>query len=113
MLQRILVALDGSPRAPGVLAAARELATRFGARLVLFRALVIPPEFPAAAAGSLKDPLPDIMAEQAVKELQTLAAGCSAADVERPEVGIGQPWRAILAAAERLDVDLIVIGSHG
>jgi nucleotide-binding universal stress UspA family protein len=41
-VKRILVALDSSPRAPAVLAAAVRLAELAGAKLVLFRAIGVP-----------------------------------------------------------------------
>jgi len=42
-MKRILVALDASPRAPGVLAAASQLAELTGVKLVVYRAIGIPP----------------------------------------------------------------------
>ena len=53
MISRILVALDGSDRAPGVFAAAVELAARFRAALQPFRAVTVPPEFPAAKHSTM------------------------------------------------------------
>jgi nucleotide-binding universal stress UspA family protein len=113
MIKRILVALDGSVRAAGVFDAAAELAERFGATLFPFRALDIPPEFPAAAASSRADPLPAFMANAAIGEMLKLAERAPGIDVDRPTAKEGQPWRMILQAAEELDVDLIVMGSHG
>ena len=56
MIGKLLVALDGSARAPGVLAAALEIATRFGATMIPFRALTIPPDFPPSAHVERGDP---------------------------------------------------------
>jgi nucleotide-binding universal stress UspA family protein len=42
-----------------------------------------------------------------------LAAGNPRVVVESPGVLHGQPWRDIVSTASRLDVDLVVIGSHG
>jgi nucleotide-binding universal stress UspA family protein len=113
MIRKILVALDASERAPRVVAAASEIAERFDARMLLFRAVDLPPEFPPAAHVEGGDPLPAYLQECARKELRALAAGNPRADLEHPEVVFEQPWRAIVAAADRLDVDLVVIGSHG
>ncbi len=113
MITRILVALDASPRAPDVFSAANEIATRFDARMILFRAIDVPPEFPPAAHVAGGDPLPAYLARRAREDLEALAAGNQRADVEHPVVVVGQPWRAIVATADRLDVDLIVLGSHG
>jgi len=114
MIARVLVAVDASPRAPHVVGAAAEIAARFGATLTLFRALSIPPDFPPAAHVGSSDALPAFLAKEALAGLDaliaTLPAGVLAA---APIVRVGQSWRAILQVADELDVDLIVIGSHG
>ena len=112
MIQRILVALDGSKRAPGVLAAAAEVAARFNAVLIPFRAVTSPPEFPPAAHVSRGDALAKYLDDAARAELAVLTASL-AVRKEAPIVGHGEPWRAMLIAAEQHDVDLIVLGSHG
>ena len=55
MIERILVALDASVRAPAVFRRGAELGLVCAAELILFRAVAVPPEFPAAGAGA---PLP-------------------------------------------------------
>lgn len=112
-LAKVLVALDGSPRAQKVFDVGSEVAARFGARLYLVQVIHVPPEFPAAAAhgtGTRGDFLPGVLSDEALADLRKIADGVT---VEEFVVVQGQPWRAILEAAERLDVDLIVIGSHG
>ena len=114
MISRILVALDGSERAPGVFAAAVELAARFRATLQPFRAVTVPPEFPAAAAGSRPDPLAAHLFERAEEELANIVSSApSGLHVARPIVRFGQPWRLILLVSDEMDADLIVVGSHG
>ncbi len=113
MMRRILAALDGSQRAPGVFAAAAEIASRFDATLYLLRVILVPPEFPPGAAGMPSDPLPASLIEQAAEHLAELAARRPDLAIEPPIIQEGQPWRGILRASEELDVDLIVIGSHG
>ncbi len=112
MIRRLLLALDGSERAAGVLAAAVEVARRFEATLIPFCAIQIPPEFPPAARASHADPLASHLEHEAAQAILRLLENV---DVkwEAPVIGQGQPWRAILEAAEEHDVDLIVIGSHG
>lgn len=114
MIRRLLVALDGSERASGVLGAAVEIARRFDATLVPFRAIQVPPDFPPAAHMSGADELPRYLEHEAVQQVLRLFDGLDI-EVKReaPVIGLGQPWRAILEAAEQRDVDLIVIGSHG
>jgi nucleotide-binding universal stress UspA family protein len=113
VIRDILVALDGSVRAQEVLEASVEIAEKFGATLHPFRAIFVPPEFPAAAAGSGPDFLPDHLVEEALAALTALVAKAGGARVSQPIVRLGQPWRTILAAARELSADLIVVGSHG
>jgi nucleotide-binding universal stress UspA family protein len=115
MITRILLALDGSPRAPGVFDAAAEIAARFGATLLPFRALFVAPEFPAAAAGSESDALPDYLTKGALDELVRITGRPAPPGIriEAPVVRFGSPWRLIIEMSEELDVDLIVLGSHG
>jgi nucleotide-binding universal stress UspA family protein len=114
MIAKILVALDGSPRAAGVFDAAAEVALRFAAVLYPFRAIFVPPEFPAAAAGSPRDFLSEHMSTAAIHEVALLTTTrAPQLGVDAPIVRLGQPWRLILEVADELDVDLIVLGSHG
>ena len=111
-IRLVLVALDGSARAPRVLAVANDLAARYGAPLALLRVIEIPPEFPPAGAGFAEDRLPAYLAKTASAELAALAKSYDIA-AESMLVRKGQPWRAILEAADELDADIIVMGSHG
>ncbi|HEY5373822.1 MAG TPA: universal stress protein [Polyangiaceae bacterium] len=113
MIKTILVALDGSERAPHVFDAAAQLALKFGAELRLLRAITVPPEFPAAAAGNEPDTLPAYMTSIAEAELSELSRRAQTIATAGPLVVVGQAWRVILEAARSLDVDLIVLGSHG
>lgn len=115
MIRRILAAIDGSPRARGVFEASLEMAGRFGAPLHLLRAVVVPPEFPAAAAGIPADPLRGHLVKIATEELGRMASSAAGTSVrlESTIVRIGEPWRVILAVSDELDVDLVLIGSHG
>jgi universal stress protein F len=113
IIERVLVALDGSKRAPGVFAAAAEFGIRFRATLHPFRVVSIPPEFPAAAAGTHADPLATKIIDEALVELRALVTPAPGLVVAEPVVHVGQAWRAILAASETLDAHVIVMGSHG
>jgi len=113
MIRTILVALDETPIATRVLATATEIAEHFDAHMVLFRAVMIPPEFPAAAAQATPgDPLPDHLAQEAREALRLLSTGNARAGAEPPVIAYGDPWRAIVATSNRLDADLVVVGSH-
>jgi nucleotide-binding universal stress UspA family protein len=113
MFSVILTAVDGSERSAGILRTAAELARRCDGRVHLYRSVSIPQEFPAAARMP-PDKLPAILVEEARLELQAIAAGYSDVVIEEPAMSDPpQAWRGILEAGDRLNADLIVIGSHG
>ena len=113
MIGSILVALDDSLRAPGVLEAAAEIARNFDAELVPVRVIFVPQEFPPSGHVAHSDPLPEHMAQEARARLRELTAALTDVKLLAPIVRHGEPWRAILNVAVELDVDLIVLGSHG
>lgn|SRR6185369_6401006 len=112
-LNRILAAVDASEREPGVFDTAAGLALQFEAVLYVVRAITISPEFPPAARASGKDPLPPHLKRLAFAELTELWKRAPDLNPTVPIVAIGQPSTVILETARELDVDLIVIGSHG
>ena len=113
MIASILAALDHTEKARGVLAVATTLAERFEARLHLFRAIAVAQSFPpAASTASHPDRLPAFLRMEALNDLDTLARGNMRALAHPPIVMVGSPAHAILEAAEQVDADLIVIGSH-
>ncbi len=112
-MRSILVAVDGSPRAVGVFTAGTDIARAMRAHVFLYRAVTIPPDFAPAAATKHGDPLPPFLEREARVELLGLMEQVPDVSCEpRIEQAI-QPWRAILAAADKVDADLIVLGSHG
>jgi nucleotide-binding universal stress UspA family protein len=112
-MKRILVALDGSPRAPLVLAAAARLAESSGAKLVMFRAVGIPVHLPTSVYALPEIGIEDILRTGAQRDLDKLASTLPARLVERIVVEIGTAWDSIVRAGRTLDADLIVLGSHG
>ena len=109
----MLVALDSSPRAPGVLAAAVDLAQRLGAKLILFRAVGIPLDLPPEALVQSPGALPGILTAHAMLDLEARAQSVPPELFRKVSVKIGVSWEAICNDAKEEDVDLIVIGSHG
>jgi len=111
----MLVGLDGSARAPTVFRASIDLARQLDARVVLFRAVDIPPEFPAAAAMHRADALGPKLMFDARDELSSLVDVASAHGVEATfhVIASTEAWRAIIDTADTLRVDAIVVGSHG
>ncbi len=112
-IKSILVGLDSSPRAGEVLEIATRLAGRFGAKLVLARAVGIPFDFPADALGLSPSSLPGIMEEAALRDLEARARGLPKEIASKVDVRIGTPWQVVCEIAKEENVDLIVIGSHG
>jgi nucleotide-binding universal stress UspA family protein len=112
-VKRILVALDGSPRAPVVLDAATRLAELTDAGLVLFRAVGIQPDLPPDLFMLADQRLEDALLRKARVGLEQLAAQVPPARIEKVLVGFGTAWDAISRTAREQNADLIVIGSHG
>jgi len=112
-MKTILVGLDGSPRAAGVLAAALRLAHATSARVHLFRAVGLPPDVPAVAWSVRPAELEVLLLREARQALEALALDLPRERLAGHSVALGAPWQAIGEAARQVDADLIVIGSHG
>jgi len=112
-MERILVGLDASSRAPDVLATAADLARRVGGKLILFRAVGVPHEIPAEAYSMTPASLAELLERDAKDYLTKLAKDVPAELIEDIVVHVGTPWQGVCAAADQRKVDLIVIGSHG
>jgi universal stress protein F len=112
-MQRILVALDGSPRAPGVLATAVAMARAGGAKVTLLRSVGGPPNVPEDFWKTSDGPLPALMRRQAQRYLDECAAAVASDLLVDSLVVIGVPWQIICATAQRSHADFVVIGSHG
>lgn len=112
-MKRLLVALDGSPRAPQVLATALQLAQLAGARLVLYRAITVNPDLPRDAFAASDVPLEDRLVEAARGEVLRIAERVPRDLIEDVATGFASPWDGICRTARARNVDLIVIGAHG
>lgn len=113
MIQRILIAVDDSPRAPHVLATAVELALLAHATVRVFTAVAVPPDLPPAAATDHGDRLQGHLLRSAAARIEGVMATLPAVPHDLLVEEGHQPARAILAAAAAYDADLIVLGSHG
>ena len=112
-MKRILVALDASERAPSVLAAASRLAVLADAKLIVFRAIGVPPEMPPELFKVTDVRLEDVLRNNAHTDLSRLVADLPRERVEKIVAELATPWDGICRAAREQDVDLVVIGSHG
>jgi len=72
-MKRILVALDASPRAPSVLAAAAHLAELTNTTLVLYRAVGVPPDLPKEIFKMTDRSVEEVLMNNALADLERLA----------------------------------------
>jgi nucleotide-binding universal stress UspA family protein len=112
-VKRILVALDASPRAPSVLAAADRLAQLTGAALVVYRAVTVPPDMPRDALAVTDVSLEELLLRNARGDLDRLTRDLPPARLEKISTAFATPWDGICRAAREEGADLIVVGSHG
>ena len=109
-LQSILVPLDGSTLAEGILAEVRELARPLEAMITLLR--VIPPYLTPSMESQEKESARDWAEVEAYlqeKRQALQAAGVSVNSVVRT----GDPAHQILECAEANEIDVIAIATHG
>ena len=112
-MKRILVGLDGSPRASGVLATAVAIARAQGARVVLLRSVGLPPDVPQDFWKTTEEPLLDVLKRRAQQDLGEYVKKVPSELIDRAEVAVGVPWQSICDMARSMEADLVVIGSHG
>jgi len=109
-MRTILVPTDFSPQADLAFEAARELATRSGARLELLHSFHLPPE----AAPYLTGTSLSRMEAEARAELDSRRAAAQAAGIQCDARWLAAPAAAGIAeTATKISADLITIGSHG
>jgi nucleotide-binding universal stress UspA family protein len=114
-MSTILVPVDFNPHAAAALRHAVELARETGSRLVVMYADTFEPpvEFTSNQAGAILESL-DEARRGTEKALETWSRAIVPADVPLTmEVRAGYPVTEIVAAAEEVDADTIVMGSHG
>lgn len=102
-LERIMVPMDGSETAELALGYARDLAQRFGATIVLYEGVVY-----RANAREVDD----WQAISAQEYLRRLASEIDDVEVEY-KVHESSTSPEIVEYAEKMDVDMIIMGSHG
>jgi universal stress protein F len=109
----ILVGLDGSDRAAGVLKAATLLAQSTKRKLVLFRSFGLPPEMPPDVWKLEEGSLLESLRSHAQDYLNACASSVPEDLLAEVRVEVGVPWQSACNVAKELSADLIVIGSHG
>ncbi len=112
-MKQILVGLDGSPRAAGVLDTALKMARAQGAKVTLLRSVGLPPDVPQDFWKTTDEPLPELLRRRAQAYLDECAAKVPADLLAGCQVTIGVPWQTVCDTAQRIHADVVVIGSHG
>ena len=112
-MERLLVCLDASDRAPLVLATAVDLARRLGAKVRLFRAVGLPHDVPAHLYSVSPENLVGLLIDEVKKDLTVQSRDVPPELLDGVSTHVGSPWDGICRAAIEHDADLIVIGSHG
>jgi universal stress protein F len=84
-----------------------------GAKLVVFRAVSIPPDMPLDILSMTEVRLEDVLMRNARADLERITKDIPAERIEQRVVVFATAWDGICRAAREHDADLIVIGSHG
>jgi universal stress protein A len=111
-LKKILVPLDFSQISEKAFRYAIKFAGQFGSSVTLLH-VIQPMVYPAdfGYPPTLVDSLDDTMQQAAKERLQAMA---SSAPIEMETIiRLGQPYHEITIAARELEVDLIIITTHG
>jgi nucleotide-binding universal stress UspA family protein len=112
-IRNIMVGYDDSPPARRALALAEDLAAQYGARLVLLT--VLPPLAPVVPELVPFSEVPTkAHVDDARRPLEAQAERLRAAGrLVDVQVEVGDPVRTLLEIAERLEVDITVLGRSG
>jgi nucleotide-binding universal stress UspA family protein len=105
-IRHVLVATDFGPASGRAIETALGIAEASGAKLTLLHVIDAPYPYPV--------PLPVEMKVEARQELEKLAAPLRKGNEVEVVTAMreGEAWRQIIAAAEELHADLLVVGSH-
>ena len=124
MFETIIVPLDGSEMAEAALPSAKELTSKFGATLILLRAIedasqrllqtpaVLEPPAAAAVNVEIVEQIVEADRQEAQAYLSTILQGLGLASAEAV-VAEGDPADAISQVAEQRGAGLIIMSSHG
>jgi nucleotide-binding universal stress UspA family protein len=118
--RHVLVPMDKAEHAPGALSWASAISQRFGARVTAMHVVTGGVASGALAALAVVSGTPPVdvstplaMAEESDRRLEGAVAAGVPREQASSEVVLGEPIGEILAAARRLDTDLIVMGRPG
>ncbi len=114
-IKKILVPIDFSEYSKASLKYSSDFAKLFNAKLFLVHVLepvIYPPDF---SMGQISIPTINTeIGDRAKQELDNLCANCIEPGIEfEAIIRNGKPFYEIIESAEELDVDLIIIATHG
>lgn len=112
-IERIVVGLDDSPRAPFVLEAALGIAARHEAKLWIVRAAGLTSPLPQEVLSVRPDDVPAILERTEKKRLEQLVNAAKPSVPVELVVEIGAASDVICGLAKRVRAHVIVVGSHG
>jgi nucleotide-binding universal stress UspA family protein len=114
MFKRILVPLDGSPRAETAIPVAARLARASGGTIFLAQVATIPVLYESYSGASMVGEMLDTEVQNAKDYLQGVkeSAGLAGIQVEA-DVLVGAPAQTLLSMATQCETDLIVMTSQG
>jgi nucleotide-binding universal stress UspA family protein len=108
--EHILVATDFSEASRGAIALARELARDSGAALTVTHTCELLEFGELAVPSEVIDAMTDGARKKLDEVLRAIREECPTA---RAALRIGVAWEQILALAEEIGADLVVMGTHG
>lgn len=111
----ILCPTDFSEGSEAAISRASDMARQFGAAIYLLHALAVPTVLPTDPASSLSMPqAQEMLRDQVEQDLRDNAGRLQTAGIPtRTIIAFGDAATAIVEAAEREQVDLIVIATYG
>lgn len=112
---KLLVALDLSPTTGKVVNEAAELAARLSAQVWLLHVALPDPDFVGLEIGpqTVRDATAKDLRDEH-RQVQEIAQGLRQAGIDATALLVqGATVETILAEASKLDVDLLIMGSHG
>jgi nucleotide-binding universal stress UspA family protein len=114
MEQKILVPLDGSALSERAIEPAEKIAKAIGCEMVLFRVIDTPLEKSPEAEPEEERRAASARIDKATTYLKGIASRIKEKGIRtRIEVGAGYPHSAILALADKEDVEFIIMSTHG
>lgn len=114
MEQKILVPLDGSALSERAIEPAEKIAKAIGCEMILFRVVDTPLEKSPEAEPEEVRQAASARIDKATTYLKAIASRVEGKGIKaRIEVGAGYPHSAILALADKENVEFIIMSTHG